>query len=291
MPWCPICRNEYKEGYTHCNDCDADLVANFEDLPKAIMFGSEADMTTMQEVLKEKGLQGIFVIPSEKEQCHELFVAKEDAERAKDILTAFMQEQAEEELGVNFDEDDEEIVITEDMDEAEVLQEFAAKQVKHQLEQEVYVDKAYKSADYKSSGYTLIGVGVIGIALIVLHAFGVISLPINQSAAYMNYIVMGALFLIFVISGILALSSSKRLLKEDLDDKAFMEKANAYLETLTKEKIDTDVVFDDDTPEEMKYYKRIAYLNRLLSEQYPEAETALIDKLCEDYYDRLFGDE
>ncbi len=26
MPWCPICKNEYVEGRTHCPDCDADLV-------------------------------------------------------------------------------------------------------------------------------------------------------------------------------------------------------------------------------------------------------------------------
>lgn len=30
MPYCPICRGEYREGYTHCTKCDADLV---EQLP------------------------------------------------------------------------------------------------------------------------------------------------------------------------------------------------------------------------------------------------------------------
>jgi hypothetical protein len=26
MPYCPVCRGEYREGYTHCQKCDADLV-------------------------------------------------------------------------------------------------------------------------------------------------------------------------------------------------------------------------------------------------------------------------
>ncbi len=26
MPWCPVCKNEYREGITHCPDCDVDLV-------------------------------------------------------------------------------------------------------------------------------------------------------------------------------------------------------------------------------------------------------------------------
>lgn len=26
MPWCPKCKVEYREGFTHCNDCGAELV-------------------------------------------------------------------------------------------------------------------------------------------------------------------------------------------------------------------------------------------------------------------------
>lgn len=35
MPWCPVCKNEYVEGKTHCPDCDVDLVDEFPaDEPK-----------------------------------------------------------------------------------------------------------------------------------------------------------------------------------------------------------------------------------------------------------------
>lgn len=34
MPWCPICRNEYKEGYKTCADCGAPLVNSIEDIDK-----------------------------------------------------------------------------------------------------------------------------------------------------------------------------------------------------------------------------------------------------------------
>src|SRR5215831_16768881 len=27
MPFCPQCRAEYRRGFTHCSDCDTDLVA------------------------------------------------------------------------------------------------------------------------------------------------------------------------------------------------------------------------------------------------------------------------
>lgn len=31
MPWCPVCKNEYIEGKTHCPDCDVDLVEELEE--------------------------------------------------------------------------------------------------------------------------------------------------------------------------------------------------------------------------------------------------------------------
>ena len=41
MPWCPICKNEYREGFTTCAECKVELVANFEDIPVAIYSGVE----------------------------------------------------------------------------------------------------------------------------------------------------------------------------------------------------------------------------------------------------------
>lgn len=34
MPWCPICKNEYVEGKTHCPDCDVDLVDELPEEPE-----------------------------------------------------------------------------------------------------------------------------------------------------------------------------------------------------------------------------------------------------------------
>lgn len=34
MPWCPVCKNEYVEGRTHCPDCDVDLVDELTEEPR-----------------------------------------------------------------------------------------------------------------------------------------------------------------------------------------------------------------------------------------------------------------
>lgn len=292
MPWCPICKNEYKDGYTHCNDCNADLVPTFEDLPKAIMFGSQSDMEQMKQVLVENQMEGVFVIYSEKDDCYELVVSKKHFDGAKELLSDYMAKQAEAELGACFDEQDVEITLGGDeVFDAADMEELVAKKVRKQMLEETYVDKKAKSADYKSSGYTLLGVGGIGLIIILLNIVGVIKIPIHPSSIIMMYIVMGALFLIFVISGVLALRSSKRLLTLDEADRKEMDKVNAFLADYTAETIDREIAFEETAETEMKYYQRIAYLNRLLSEHFPDVSKAIINKLCEDHYDRTFGDE
>lgn len=44
MPWCPICRLEYQEGYENCSDCDVPLVEELPPAPReepAATFGPE----------------------------------------------------------------------------------------------------------------------------------------------------------------------------------------------------------------------------------------------------------
>ena len=50
MPWCPVCKNEYVEGKTHCPDCDVDLVEELtEDEP---LPANEIYMTTEEEQIE-----------------------------------------------------------------------------------------------------------------------------------------------------------------------------------------------------------------------------------------------
>lgn len=48
MPWCPVCKNEYVEGKTHCPDCDVDLV---DELPEESE--EEIPYVPTEEELKE----------------------------------------------------------------------------------------------------------------------------------------------------------------------------------------------------------------------------------------------
>ena len=51
MPWCPICKNEYIEGKTHCPDCDAELVDELtEEVPQQVKEVSAPDQEELSEI-------------------------------------------------------------------------------------------------------------------------------------------------------------------------------------------------------------------------------------------------
>ena len=112
--WCPSCGSEYRPGFTHCPDCDVDLVAErppepterparavslsgdpalLGPSPVEIYIGPVVPTALMRAVLEGNGipcaitgsgLEGAYpaVFP------HRLFVAEHDVERANEIILA-----------------------------------------------------------------------------------------------------------------------------------------------------------------------------------------------------------
>ena len=78
------------EGYTHCNDCDVDLVDSLEEGPRALIAGAEYDMNRMAELLQAKDVE-CFVRPGQRKDEFELYVTEEHAERATAYLQSYVQ--------------------------------------------------------------------------------------------------------------------------------------------------------------------------------------------------------
>ena len=52
MPWCPKCRNEYREGIAVCAECGVELVDSLEECGKqAFIFGEKDKMERLQSFL------------------------------------------------------------------------------------------------------------------------------------------------------------------------------------------------------------------------------------------------
>lgn len=108
--FCPICKAEYREGFTRCSDCDIELIAKLEDeIPVEEFCGDEFDEENFEgefvellrtsditDIAQIKGIldsaniryfiQGENMLAIRPLDCAVLKVVAEDAEKAMELI-------------------------------------------------------------------------------------------------------------------------------------------------------------------------------------------------------------
>lgn len=282
MPWCPVCKNEYREGYTHCNDCDVDLVDSLEEGPRALIAGTEYDMNRMAELLQSKDVE-CFVRPGQRKDEFELYVTEEHAERATAYLQSYVQammqqQEKERRAAMGMDVDAEDGADTETPEEQQTPERAA-----------LYEDKNNKAEDAKSSAVALLLVGGLGLVFIVLLMLDYLPIHLFGLGKYLVSGIMAAMFLVFIAMGFSSIKTYKKYLDIAEEEKKNIEQIMELLaQHMSKEVIDTKLAGE---PEEMPqiYYSRLAVIKEFLEAHYGGLEPALLEKLADDWYEELYG--
>lgn len=282
MPWCPVCKNEYREGYTHCNDCDVDLVDSLEEGPRALIAGAEYDMNRMAELLQSKDVE-CFVRPGQRKDEFELYVTEEHAERATAYLQSYVQammqqQEKERRAAMGMDVDAEDGADTETPEEQQTPERAA-----------LYEDKNNKAEDAKSSAVALLLVGGLGLVFIVLLMLDYLPIHLFGLGKYLVSGIMAAMFLVFIAMGFSSIKTYKKYLDIAEEEQKNIEQIMELLaQHMSKEVIDTKLAGE---PEEMPqiYYSRLAVIKEFLEAHYGGLEPALLEKLADDWYEELYG--
>lgn len=282
MPWCPVCKNEYREGYTHCNDCDVDLVDSLEEGPRALIAGTEYDMNRMAELLQSKDVE-CFVRPGQRKDEFELYVTEEHAERATAYLQSYVQammqqQEKERRAAMGMDVDAEDGADTETPEEQQTPERAA-----------LYEDKNNKAEDAKSSAVALLLVGGLGLVFIVLLMLDYLPIHLFGLGKYLVSGIMAAMFLVFIAMGFSSIKTYKKYLDIAEEEQKNIEQITELLaQHMSKEVIDTKLAGE---PEEMPqiYYSRLAVIKEFLEAHYGGLEPALLEKLADDWYEELYG--
>ena len=113
-----------------------------------------------------------------------------------------------------------------------------------------YKSKAEALSEHKSGAVSLTIVGLFGIAFVVLSALNLIKLPISGST--LTNIVMGVLFLIFLVSGIISFAKASKLKPEAVKEEELIKEvvdfvkekklAGAYKVDKGSENFETDYI-------------------------------------------------
>lgn len=153
-----------------------------------------------------------------------------------------------------------------------------------------YQDSAQKAEENRTSAYTLLIVGVVGLAAVLLVFADVV--PIYKNAGIAKYLacgVMGALFLLFIVFGIVSMKSFKILsVKAESESNLVKEMTKWCEDNLTAAQIDEGLFGADEITEEQKYFKRIDKMKKIIQDKFMNLGEDFLDHFIDEYYQNLF---
>lgn len=153
-----------------------------------------------------------------------------------------------------------------------------------------YVKKSDKYEDVRSSAFTMLIVGMLGIIFVVLTITQVIKIPFNPTTAWLFYGIMGAVFVAFVVGGLVSFSRAKKLQAEAEIEDAKIDEINAWAkENLTQTSVDSGLDLNESV--EILYFSRAEKIKNTLMLQFEDVDEGLIDLLTESIYTKLYEDD
>lgn len=150
-----------------------------------------------------------------------------------------------------------------------------------------YVKLSDKYEDIKSSAATMLIVGGVGLVLMALIIAKVIVLPISTETSWLFYSVMGGVFIIFVIAGIVSFMHAKQVKIEAAEEDKLIDSINTWANDNLKIS-DLDQGLDLSQPDEILFFSRAERIKKALMMEFENADEPLIDELTEQIFHILY---
>ena len=160
----------------------------------------------------------------------------------------------------------------------------------------VYQSSEQKAQDNHSTGIMLMAVGGVGfIADIVVLTLNPLNMPMFNR--YLSCGVMGALFVLFFVMGILSVRTYTIFSAKAKEENNMLNMVRDWCdENLTKDVIEDAIMVEDEDEssflgEDTMYFKRCEYIKKRISNQYVGINEDMLDNFIDGFYSRLYGEE
>ena len=279
MLMCPKCRNEYRDGIENCADCGCKLVSVNENgglVP--LIAGDQASLENVKKYLEYNNVSGVQLMYDGTKAVHVLVVPQDNFATARKYAANFMQQ--------------EQARMQEEMMKANVQAgAFAVPQQESNAKPKQYMDNKVRAEENRSSAWTLLLVGGVGLILVVLGFLGYLPIHISGPSRYMVFGLMGAMFVLFFVMGVVSLKNSKKYASKAKEDNELEQTLREWCqEAFADGIVDTMLGMEimDATNEEL-YFKRTALMKTMIAKQFVNLDNTFVDHFVDEMYDELFS--
>lgn len=269
MPWCTKCKNEYETGTKVCADCGGTLTdSEMTQNNVTLIFGDEEQMHSLKKFLELHQISDMFIEYDEKDEVYELFVKKDDKEKASQITNIFLMQEERRKM--------EEEPPTEEEDSLK----SAGK---------LYQNSADKAEENRSSAWTLLLVGGVGLIIMALGIMGVLPFHLTGINKYMVYGIMSALFILFVVMGIISMRNSLIFNKRAQSENSLrVTMLNWCKESMIPQTIDEKLHLGGEETDEVLYFRRCEKMKEELNHKFVNLDQEFLDYFIDEIYDTIF---
>lgn len=165
------------------------------------------------------------------------------------------------------------------------------RKVKQQKNPTVDRNSKELAGENKSSAYILLPVGGLGLIALILIWFDVIPLYSGLTSKIITSVVMGSLFVVFLVMGVISLKNAKKLdIEAAKEGDLSKEILNYFCQNLSAELVDEKITDNQwsELPEEERYFKRIECIKELMIKQFMNLEDNYIDFMCDEIYTKFY---
>lgn len=155
-----------------------------------------------------------------------------------------------------------------------------------------YMDSKERAEENRSSAWTLLILGSLGLLFIILGLLDIIHLPLTGFNRYTVCGVMGSLFIIFIVAGIVSVKRTKTYTKAaSIEDENKKKIIDWCKENQLAEKIDMAIQEQNpDLPEEELYFKRYEGLKYFVFRNFDSMSVPFLDHVIDEIFDSLYED-
>lgn len=303
MPWCPVCKEEYKEGIHNCPECNTPLVATLEDVENAeyqdlINFAEKELAQKFTEYLQYSGIAAKCresdSHENKEEKAYIISVSPKDVTKAKKHFSAFYSVESSNALSRKLDgyHGAKEILTKEaDSDEDTVVE--ASDELSSEVHRpsKPYVSMREKRSDLFSTLVAFALIEVIGIAVLILELVDVFHF-MNTMMMILIIAIIGVGIPAVLITSYRSYRKTKNMVSEE---EKLTEALNQWMDSVfTQESVQRLLhsihVNSPQLPEEQCYLLLNTVMKKRVTDQFGEMDEAYLDYVVDAYYDEHFSD-